>query len=404
MNYTRQQKVSKRALGGYIIITILVLFVLGPRFGITKIGTYGLLPLLSVIGLSLSIKKGQYLTRKHEFYCLIFLFFLSLTGLFYYEDLPEMIANMTRLLGAILGAYCALSLSQAKNNFQVPFHVAYVLLIAGLFIVMVTNGNFVLGIGLSSSKLLRDVFMLNANSYSYYSFFANISLFILFLQYKNLITKIALGVFPILFILISFATQSRSGLLFIVLSNLVFWLFIFKTNNKNPFKKLATSFITLVAIVFAIYQFTILLLQSDFSKRLSVKEDSSQERTNIMIEGINYFLEYPFTGVGIGQYPIYSKYGLFTHNSFIEAFAEQGFIAGILVLIIFIRPLIISFSLFKKHRQNPEVKVQFLFFIVFALFNNFYVFYKFSFAMIFHFIMIGYQQQTLRNLQIKDET
>ncbi len=399
MNYSRYKNISRRALNGYIIITILVLFVLGPRFGITKIGTYGLLPLLSIIGLALSIKKGQYLLRKQEFYCLIFLFFLSLIGLFYYRDLTEMIANMTRLLGAILGAYCALSLSQSKNDFQVAFHIGYVLLIAGLFIVMVTNGNFVLGIGMGSSQLLRDVFMLNANSYSYYSFFANISLFILFLKYKNPFTKISLAIFPIIFILISFATQSRSGLIFIVLSNVVFWLFIFKTENKNPLKKLATSLVTIAAIVLAIYQFTILLLQSDFSKRLSVKEDSSQERTNIMIEGIEYFLQYPFSGVGIGQYPIYSKYGLFTHNSFIEAFAEQGIIAGFLVIIIFIRPLIIAFNLFVRNKQNPEIKVQFLFFLVFALFNNFYVFYKFSFAMIFHFVMIAYQQQTIRKLE-----
>lgn len=400
MNYNRYQKISKRTLNGYIILTILVLFVLGPRFGITKIGTYVLLPILSLIGLILSIKRQQFLKRKQEFYCLIFLFFLSLSGLFFYKDLSEMLANMTRLLGAILGAYCALSLSQKnKIDFQVPFHIAYILLITGLFLVMVTNGNFVLGIGMGSRKLLRDVFMLNANSYSYYSFFANISLFVLFLKFKNNITKILLLTLPIIFILISFATQSRSGLISIILSNIIFWLFINKAKYQNPLKKLALSLTTIVAVSFAVYQFVLLLLQSDFSKRLSVKEDSSQERTNIMIEGIDYFLQYPLSGVGIGQYPLYSKYGLFTHNSFVEAFAEQGIFAGILVLIIFIRPLVIAIHLFLRNKGNAEIKVQLLFFSIFALFNNFYVFYKFSFAMIFFFLMIAYQQNTINKLK-----
>jgi O-antigen ligase len=396
-----QNKISK-FLGNYIVLTILVLFVLGPFLGITKLGTYGLLPLLGIIALSHSIKKSIWIERKTELTCLILMLALCIPTAFFYRDAQAMTSTITSIGGSVLGGYCGLRLAKKESNYENYFFVSYILTIAGLILIMIYNGNFVIGLVNSSKSVMRDVFMVNANSYSYYSFFANFGLFILYHKYKTKTIFFLLILFPILFILTSFVTQSRTGLIYTVLTNIIFWIFINKTENVNPLKKIGLVLFSFCAIFVLIYQLALLLLKSDFIDRLDVNEGSSQERQGIVIEALNFFIENPIFGIGVGQYPSYSATGLFSHNSYMEAFSEQGILAGVLILIIFINPVIKAIKMFFQYGKSPEVKIQLLFFLTFALYNNFYVFYKFSFAMMFHFLMIAYQEKLIRKLELED--
>lgn len=401
-NYKESTYDISKNLGAYIIVTILVLFVLGPFLGITKLGTFVLLPVLGVTAISLSIKQSVWIERKAELISLMSILALCLPTVFFYRDAQAMTGTMTRILGSVLGAYCVLRLSKRESDYEDYFLTSYILTIAGLVIIMIINGNFVIGLAQGSKSLTRDIFMINANSYSYYSFFANFALFILYLKYKKKFIFLLLVLFPILFILVSFVTQSRSGLIFTAITNIIFWIFINKKDNVNPFKKIGALLISFGSIALVIYQFTLLLLKTDFIDRLDINEGSSQERQSIVYEGFTFFLENPIFGLGVGQYPSYSATGLFSHNSYIEAFSEQGIIVGFLILLIFLRPLFIGLNIFFKHSKNPEVRIQLLFFLSFALYNNFYVFYKFSFAMMFHFVMIAYQEKLIRKLEIDD--
>ena len=58
------------------------------------------------------------------------------------------------------------------------------------------------------------------------------------------------------------------------------------------------------------------------------KEDTSQARIQLWSEGLNMFQEAPIFGVGMNQYA--DRAGLVAHNSYVNSYAELGFIGGTL--------------------------------------------------------------------------
>ena len=316
------KKVSKKpsiALGLFVIFVIVFLNSLGPYFQLQQVATLILIPLLFLISFVIDINDITY--GKKEFLLFLMILLTSIPTIFIYIGFEEFIRNFSLLLGAVLGAYIVLGLTNSFD-YSLYFHIGYIISIILLFIIMILNNN--IGINFATAIDYRDRFMLNANAYSYYCIFANFSLFYLYLQYRNKFLLILLTILPIIFLIIAFTTQSRAGLVLIILINILFWFFVNKSHNKNIFKKLfRTCLLISLFIIFSI-RFIDLYEGSRISNRVTQTTQREDSREVLFWEGIEVFTENPFIGVGLGQFPFYSKYKLFTHNSYAEILAEQG--------------------------------------------------------------------------------
>ena len=58
------------------------------------------------------------------------------------------------------------------------------------------------------------------------------------------------------------------------------------------------------------------------------KDDTSQARIQLWAEGFNLFREAPIFGVGMNEYA--ERVGLVAHNSYVNSYAELGFVGGTL--------------------------------------------------------------------------
>ncbi|WP_036153543.1 O-antigen ligase family protein [Maribacter forsetii] len=383
----KKVKQPKLVLGVFIILVIVFLNALGPYFQQQQIATLGLLPMLAGVAFLYDAKKFH--SNKKEFFIFLFLFFLSLITVYYYKGYDEYITSLSLLFGAVIAGYTAIGLNK-KTDFSHFFHIGYILSIIFLFFIMIIKGN--ISSNFASAIAYRDRFMLNANAYSYFCVFANFSLFHLYLKNKNKLLLGMLIILPLLFLVIAFTTQSRAGLLLITIINICFWLFVNKPNNPSKLTKLIRKLTIASVMVLLTFQFIKVYEGSRIQNRVAKKENTQDSRELLIEEGIEVFKQYPILGVGLGQFPLYSKYGLFTHNSYTEILAEQGIIGGMLLIMLFLIPLFKSYKNYKQDKNNEYYKFYLLFFTIFLIYNNFYVFYKFPFSMMYFFLMVTLQK------------
>ncbi len=384
MNKTNQPKLI---LGLFIIFVIIFLIALGPYFQLQYIVTMGLLPILA--GISFLYDSKDLHLKKKEFFIFLTLFLTSFTTVFYYKGFEEFTSTLSSFFGAVISAYIAIGLTK-RIDYSNYIHIGYIISIILLFLIMVINGNITTNF--ASAIAFRDRFMLNANAYSYFCIFANFSLFYLYLKYRKNLILIFLILLPILFLIIAFTTQSRAGLLLITLINVSFWLFVNKPVNPTKFRTIFRKFLILSALVLLLFQFLKIYEGSRIQNRVAKTEHKKDSREVLIEEGIEVFKLNPIFGVGLGQFPFYSKYRLFTHNSYTEVLAEHGIIGGVLLFALFLIPTIQSIKNYRKDKNNPLYKFYLLFFITFLIYNNFYVFYKFPFSMMYFFLIITLQK------------
>ncbi|WP_273566580.1 O-antigen ligase family protein [Maribacter halichondriae] len=372
-------------LGILIIITIMFLLAFGPYFNLEKVTTFVLLPILFVISLFIELPKTK--GNKRELLVLTLILVLSLFSVFNYIDYELLMQGYSGLAGAVVAAYIPLALNKKKNYFFY-FHVGYIIAIVILIYIMYIEKDFTFS-NFASSSGDRDRFLLNANSYSYYSFFANFSLFYLHQRYRNALLVALLVVLPVLFLIVGFVTQSRSALLLIVASNICYWFFIHKVESKNIFIKPARFLMVVGAFYIMATQFIAIYEESNIKDRVDSSVSKKESREILVEESIDAFLQNPMLGVGLGQVRFYTSARQFSHNSYVEILAEQGIFGGVLLFFLFVIPFRNAWSMWKKDKRNRIIKINILFLLMFYVYNNFYPFYKFSFSTLYFFMVIS---------------
>ena len=375
-------------IGTLVTVTIICLIAIGPYFRIQNIVTNGLIPGLFLLAFFYDARSFH--QNNSEFIWLLLIFVGGLTSIFYYRYYDAYVTNLSIFFGAVLSAYIPVGLNK-KKDYGLYFHIGYIIAALLLIGIMYNNGNFSFS-NFASKVDYRNRFMLNANMYSYMSFFANFSLFFLHQRYQSKLITILLLVLPILFLIISFVTQSRQGLILISLVNIVYWLFINVPRNNNSLKKTFRKIIIITALIGLSVKFVDVYQNSRIKNRIegTTERDS---RGSLIANSIEVFTMYPILGVGLGQLPLLNKIGQFSHNSYVEILAEQGIIGGIMLLMLFGIPLKKCMTLFRHKPDDPYIRLLLLFFISFYFYNNIYVFYKFPFSMMYFFLVISMQNK-----------
>jgi len=188
-----------------------------------------------------------------------------------------------------------------------------------------------------------------------FSLFLNISLPIGVYLFKKE-KKIYYAFGSLLVLITSLLTFSRAGYLSLLIAFLFFWIvFLRKKNIWNILLAL------IIIVFFAIPN----PIGSRFFSSFNFQDGSVSERLNLLESGIEITKNNPLSGVGIGNLseelspfsdqrtPIYA------HNLFLDFSTELGLIAGLVVLVLILTPLVTFF------RQPNEL--HFLIAIIFTI-------------------------------------
>lgn len=76
-------------------------------------------------------------------------------------------------------------------------------------------------------------------------------------------------------------------------------------------------------------------------------DDSSQERSQMVIRGLDFFQDHPLFGIGFGAYKYLSGFGTYSHNNYIQLLSELGIVGFFLYYFIY-------YKIYKLNKHNPE--------------------------------------------------
>ncbi len=145
-------------------------------------------------------------------------------------------------------------------------------------------------------------------------------------------------------------TFSRGGMITGFLMILIFMFFIYMSSKKKGRIKLNYFVIVFVALVSAVWMFTSVKTEGLIDKRYAnknalgvEKKDLSTGRSQLVEEEVDWFLENPFFGIGVGKGTDYrtAKYGFLyaSHNEITRLLAEHGMFGIIALMILFFTPI-----------------------------------------------------------------
>ena len=374
----------------FILFLVISLAGLSAIYGYQRIITFGFIPLLLLISLSLNRYTFNSFKNIYSRYFLG-LIALSILLILISINLETAFQNVISLLGVYLTILLTIELLNYKRLlfleiFLLSFVIAFLMLAGYVFFVVGKNK-----ILLDAVYIDRSQFDLNANTYSYFSFFANIALFYLIQVTPRKIYIFLSFACLVLGVYISFVTVSRSGMVFTLLIGSAYWLFIFNKVRINPVVRfLIVLLVTTYGLiyVYGIYSNSFLKL------RVDTYTESRDPRQRLAEEAINVFMDHPFTGVGPGQFYLYAfNRSSFSHNSYTEIAANMGIVGIILIVALFFKPLIRELGSGGRKKFDISLKkLNILFFTAFILINNIYVFYLTTYGMMFFFIVLVIQK------------
>jgi O-antigen ligase len=374
-----------------ILISFLIISLMGASayFGYQHAVTYVLIPLLLVYVLYKNHFELYFIINK---YIIIYIFIIIMSLILTIQSiyLSYSLANIVTLFGILFSLIIIVEALQFNSDQF--FHIIFLSFVVGFYItVIMLLKNKEAVVNISGQHLDRAQYVLNANKYSYFSFIANFAVFYLIELTQKKIYIILSVITTATGLYITFLTASRSGLLFTIVIAVIYWLFIYKGSERIP--KIIKVIPVIVIIILGSRIFYKTFNGSYLQQR--VEQTSEQDsRVAIARDAIHVFLHHPFVGVGPNQFIFYGNHskGHYSHNSFLEAATNLGFIGLALVCILFLGPLLQSFK--SLNRQFAFLKyLNILFFISLILYNLLYVFYWNYSMMLFFFCVIELQNK-----------
>lgn len=360
----------------YFSVFALYFAALVPFYGnLNRIALFVLLPfafLLTFLTYN-PIYSGRIVISSNQYFktLLILYIWIVFTGLFA-SDLSLAFRQYRQLLGCYLVCYLLSSHYKNQKDPSAFLYMTYVLLYIAVFYYAINNIMEIIDIGderVNDSKL-------NANEFAYFTFCFTYSIFILAEIIKNRYLNIALRIAFILTIPLSFyvAIISASRQILVIQFPLIVFLLYYRYLRNATRLRRFIFIILSVGVILLSWNYVESVYSGSFLKQRAEIQLDKDARPKLMMDAIRVGIKHPIFGVGPGNYILYSYRGQFSHCSFTELFANNGF-PGVMIYIY----LLISFCVNQIKRYRIYKNNMFLYFfafgLVFFIAQLFYVYY-----------------------------
>jgi len=376
---------NRKINDGFFVFIFFIIFVVSVISNpVNKIALYILIPCLFVY--SFLQNPRLILNFKPLFYFFVYILWSIITTI-KSVNFKSSLSEIWLLLSIFVFSYIIVEFSTRNIKYVYIFYWLYVL----KFWTLMYKG-YTLGFSLNSEERFSDE-MLNANLFGYLGFFAVVSSFFIWKVklYPNKKSKnIHFWIFSICTlgsVTASFIAASRAGIILTVFAFSLFLVF----NYLYPFsKKTIANVIVLSTIIFLLTPFVLNVYSgSTMETRFQIENIDEESRFKLIVEALNVGLENPFFGVGSGNFIFYEPTQHYSHSTYFEVFANNGFLGLGLFLYLLYYYWKKNKILFKLVRNdNKRTAWYFLIFLVtFGIYNFFYVFHTSLFLMSFFFLV-----------------
>lgn len=365
------------------------------------IALYGAIP----IAFFLSFFTGNSLKNNKYILLVICLYLWICFTYLFAEYVDTANVQMKQILGVVL--LCITVANLTKDPKLLPY--LYGIYIVFFIALVIYARQHILSINYDISKDRLNDEKLNANTVAYFLFYVTVSIYIIGdLIKKGTLSKLfKLTLFAIIPLSFYVAILTASRQVLIIQIPLLTLLFLIRY-GRNMRKALA-----FILVITCIAGGAYLYIGKDIYEKSYLKQRSERNveddpRTYLMKKAIEIGCENPLVGIGPANFQHHNKFHHFSHNTYLELFANTG-ILGVLIYL----GILISFMKRQWKRYRATKDKMFLTFLsiglIFMADNFFYVFYNNLWLMAFLILftthseiyykqqIYGIKQQTLHN-------
>lgn len=358
---------------------------------LNQVALYAVLPLAFLITF---LNYGKFLVNKY-FNLLVVLYVWIFISVIWAKDVTIAMAQMKQILGSFLLCYIfAVNAKYVKNI--VWLYIAYFLILG--FAWHYAYNNIISMIEFGEERLNDS--NLNANTLAYLTFYFTFASFILGDIIKRRIWRQTINIIFLLTIPLSFYTAILTAsrqILIIQVPLIIILLYLRYIKDRNIGKVIIFSCLLGLCSTIVIPFVSETYNESYLSTRnnTEIKDDS---RTKLAKDAFKVGVEHFPLGVGPGNYRLYSYNRLFSHNTYLELFANEGIVGLFIyinILFIFLKR---QWKRYKKYKDKNFLSF-FTFGIFFSLDGIFYSFYEQLWLMGF-FILVASHSETYYKLKV----
>lgn len=378
----------------YLAIGLLMLFALSsfPNLGLTQ---QKALYICVPGAFLLTFINGSKAALSKPFRFLIYLYIWECISFLGAEDQQVALDELKRLVACFFMVYSFFFL--AKKEKLIPWlYVIYFLYYASML--YYANTNILTDDFDYTEDRLKDK-VLNSNLLAYMTFFMTFVIYTFPLVVNNELLQKGFRVLfifsPILSFVVAILTGSRQVVI-IQLPFIAILLYLRYMQGTRLYIKVITVVLLLITSLFFLGKATQIYEQSQLSARMELELDEDP-RTVHFYRAVRIGLSHPIMGVGPGNYKLYTyNKRSFSHSSYSELFANNGFPGLILYILLF---YFFCKRQWRCYRRTHDK--QFLYFFIFGLFyvvdNAFYVMHTAPWLISFFVLVDSYSQTYYKN-------
>lgn len=360
-----------------IIISVPLLVVIGHVYNISAFVTSIYIPLFFI--LSLFSNKNRHFIKSTQIRLYLLFFLLSLASVYNAINTDFFFAEVKTQIGCIIFGIALFNYILIN-----PAHIKYFFfscILTTYFLAIYLFSSDTLSLKIEDNLDYRiDDETFNANMFPYYIFLASFSFFFLFQFQKGKAIKYIYLLSLPLYLYIIFSSGSRGGLIIFLLIHILYWFYIGFGKVRSFIKStIKLILILLISLPVLTYSTNTILEETNIGKRFNVLAEEGENTIRVVLVKLAFekFQEYPFLGVGSGNFRLHNQYYLFSHNNFMEILVNNGIFSFIVYVLIFVTT-IQNILAIKRKTNNPDYKkkadIIILFVLGFCLYSAFYVF------------------------------
>lgn len=359
-----------------------------------SIALYFAIPMAFIVSF---LKNKGLRTNKYNGYLMIMYVWVALSSL-WATNSSGATQELHQILGVVLLCYIMAANAKSKNMIM-WLYLVFVALYLGAWNYAATH--MLVDIDISSDMERMNDEKLNANTMAYYTFFITYIIFIFGEMAESpRIRKILRYTFfltiPMSFY-VALVTASRQVLVMQVPLIIYFLYSRYFTKTKNNVK--VVFVLAIILGYFALNNFVTNIYESSFLKQRSETALLEDSRWLLAKDAFEVGCQHWLTGVGAGNYVYYSYNKHFSHNTFLELFANTGIIGVsiyIYVLFVFLR------KQWKQYRDTKDKMFLtfFIFGVAFFFDQFFYVYYTDLWLMSF-FVLVATHSESYYQSRLK---
>lgn len=321
--------------------------------------------------------------NNHSFKTSLFLFAWLLISTLW-ADYPDLaMVQNKQSLGVVLVSYIV-----GKNAYNKKMRPWMYGIWVAIFLsaVYYANTHIIPNIEVGQVRLNDE--KLNANMMGYYTFYLTFAIFILGEEiqkpiFKRLFRLLFLGMIFVSYY-VAIITASRQVLI-IQIPFLICLLYV-RYIKEVSYTYRFVFFILVAVVIFFSRDIVVDSYNNSLLQKRNQQEVKDDTRALLVKDAFRVGMEHFYTGVGNGNYVKYSVTQNFSHNSYLELFANTGIIGLSIYLYMLIYFLKTQYWRYKV-TEDKFFLFFIIFFLIYCLYNFFYVFYPYQWLFAFFILL-----------------